>query len=224
MTAAALLVVDVDSTLTTTEGIDLLADQAGHGAEVAAITERAMRGELDFAASLQERVGLLRGLGVDGLARATSSVRLAPGARELVAALHADGWAVGAVSGGFAQMVAPLALDLGLDFHRANALQMSDAVLTGRLDGQVVDRAAKAAALLEWAGALGLPTSRVAAMGDGANDLDMMAAAGLSIAYGGKPAVAAAADHAIDGTLMAALPLLRAFAAQAPVGPTSRPR
>jgi phosphoserine phosphatase len=109
-------------------------------------------------------------------------------------------------------MVAPLAARLGLDFYRANLLDVSDAVLTGQVSGPVIDRAAKAAALRQWAGELGLPLSRVAAMGDGANDLAMLAVAGLSIAFGAKPAVAAVADHAIDGTLLAALPLLRAFA------------
>ncbi|MDR1443129.1 MAG: phosphoserine phosphatase SerB [Bifidobacteriaceae bacterium] len=212
MKSSQLLVMDVDSTLTSTEGIDLLAGLAGHGPEVAVVTERAMRGELDFAASLHERVALLRGLPESGLAQATSLVRLSPGARELVSALHAEGWAVGAVSGGFAQMVAPLAEDLGLDFYRANTLEMADAVLTGRVIGSVVDRAAKARALAEWAGRLGLAPSQTAAIGDGANDLDMMAAAGLSIAYGGKPAVVQAADHAITGSLLEALPILRAFA------------
>jgi phosphoserine phosphatase len=204
---------DVDSTLTSTEGIDLLADLAGAGPRVAAITERAMRGELDFEASLRERVGTLAGLGAEGIERARASVRLSPGARELVDALHADGWAVAAVSGGFEQMVGPLAAELGLDFHRANTLEVRDAVLTGRVTGPVVGRAAKAEALLEWAAELGLEPARAAAMGDGANDLDMMAAAGLSIAYGGKPAVVAAADHAVEGALTEALPLLRAFAA-----------
>ncbi|MDR2565514.1 MAG: phosphoserine phosphatase SerB [Bifidobacteriaceae bacterium] len=208
MTFTRLLVMDVDSTLTTTEGIDLLAELAGVGPEVAAVTDRAMRGELDFAESLRARVALLAGLPESAIGQAFSLVRLSPGARELVAALHAEGWAVGAVSGGFVPMVAPLAADLGLDFYRANALEVSDAVLTGRVVGSVVDRAAKAAALREWAAELGVPLERTAAMGDGANDLDMMAAAGLSIAYGGKPAVVAAADHAVEGSLLAALPHL----------------
>jgi phosphoserine phosphatase len=209
-----LLVADVDSTLTTTEGIDLLAGLAGTGPAVTAITEHAMRGELDFEASLRQRVATLRGLPVDAITQAAAAVQLSPGARQLVAALRAEGWAVGAVSGGFVPMVAPLAAALGLDFFRANSLEVDDAVLTGRLLGPVIDRAAKAAALLEWAGQLGLGAHQVAAVGDGANDLGMMAAAGLSIAYGAKPVVVAAADHAISGTLLAALPILRAFAAQ----------
>ncbi|MDR1635431.1 MAG: phosphoserine phosphatase SerB [Bifidobacteriaceae bacterium] len=212
MSPTHLLVMDVDSTLTSTEGIDLLADLAGRGPQVAAVTARAMAGELDFAASLHERVACLRGLPQAGLQEAAAMVRLTPGARELVAAAHAQGWAVAAVSGGFVQMVAPLAADLGLDFYRANTLEVSDAVLTGRVVGPVVDRAAKETALREWAGVLGVPLERTVAIGDGANDLDMMAAAGLSIAFGGKPAVVAAADHAIDGSLAKALPLLAAAA------------
>ncbi|MDR0626302.1 MAG: phosphoserine phosphatase SerB [Bifidobacteriaceae bacterium] len=213
MSFTNLLVMDVDSTLTSTEGIDLLADLAGSGPAVAAITERAMRGELDFAASLRERVATLRGLPASAVDQARAQVSLSPGARPLIAALRAEGWAVGAVSGGFLQMVEPLAVELGLDFYRANLLEVADAVLTGNVTGPVVDRAAKAAALRQWAGKLGLGLDKVAAIGDGANDLDMMDAAGLSIAYGGKPAVVAAADYCVSGSLLEALPILRAFTA-----------
>jgi phosphoserine phosphatase len=210
-----LLVADVDSTLTTTEGIDLLAELAGSGAQVAAITEAAMRGELDFAESLKERVATLAGLPLTALATANRAVGITPGALELITALHAEGWAVGAVSGGFTHMVAPLAETLGLDFYRANTLQVADAALTGTVLPPVIDRAAKAEALVEWAAELGIPLERTAAIGDGANDLDMLESAGLSIAFGGKPAVVAAADHAITESLMAALPILRRFARRA---------
>jgi phosphoserine phosphatase len=188
---------DVDSTLVATEGIDLLAAIGGVGAQVAAITERAMRGELDFAASLRERVGLLAGLPASAIAEANAQVTPNPGAAALIAGLRARGWRVGLVSGGFTAMVGPLAERFGVDHYRANTLELADDRLTGRLLGPIVDRAGKAAALREWAAADGVALADCAAMGDGANDLDMMAAAGLSIAYRPKPAVAARADAVI---------------------------
>jgi phosphoserine phosphatase len=213
---------DVDSTLVATEGIDLLAAIAGVGERVAAITERAMRGELDFAASLRERVGLLAGLPTSAIEAANARVAPNPGAEALIAGLQARGWRIGLVSGGFTAMVGPLAARFGVDHYRANTLEITDGHLTGRLTGPIVDRAAKAAALREWAAADGVPPAHTAAMGDGANDLDMMDAAGLSIAFHAKPAVAARADTVIATKgLDAALPILDVWAQSAAGAVTS---
>jgi phosphoserine phosphatase len=202
---------DVDSTLAVTEGIDLLAGIGGVGDQVAAITERAMRGELDFAASLRERVGLLAGLPAEAIEAANAQVTLNLGAGELIEGLRRRGVGIGLVSGGFTAMVAPLASRLGIERFRANTLEVVGGRLTGQLAGPIVDRAAKAAALREWAQADGIAPGDTVAMGDGANDLDMMAAAGLSIAFHAKPAVAAAADQAItSGGLAEALTFLDA--------------
>lgn len=189
---------DVDSTLITGEVIEMLAAHAGTGALVAEVTERAMRGELDFAASLHERVATLAGLPVEVLATVQSEVVLSPGARRLVERLHAEGWPVGLVSGGFAEVVEPLAASLGITFVRANRLESADGRLTGAVTGPVVDRAAKAAALRELAAQHGVPMELTVAIGDGANDLEMLAAAGLGIAYRAKPVVSASADVAIE--------------------------
>jgi phosphoserine phosphatase len=216
MRATRLFVADVDSTLTSTEGIDLLAELAGSGETVAAITDRAMRGELEFEPALRQRVATLAGLPAYIVKWASQRVELNPGAFELVDILHEAGWAVGAVSGGFAEMVGPLAEELGLDFYRANTLGVRNGVLTGRVAGPIVGRATKAQTLKEWAASLGIGLERTVAMGDGANDLAMMAVAGMSIAYGGKPAVVAAADHAISGSLLRATPLLREFMRRTP--------
>jgi len=192
-----LLVMDVDSTLITAEVIELLAEHAGTRAEVAEVTERAMRGELDFAASLRERVATLAGLNVGVLDDVRAAVSLSAGARELVAAVHARGGRVGLVSGGFLEIVEPLAADLGIDHVAANRLEVDGGRLTGRTTGPVVDRAAKERHLREWAAADGVPVDRVVAVGDGANDLDMLAAAGLGVAYCAKPVVQEQADAAV---------------------------
>ncbi|MFM2354053.1 MAG: phosphoserine phosphatase [Actinomycetota bacterium] len=191
--ASFLVVLDVDSTLIEQEAIELLADEAGVGAKVAAITARAMAGELDFAASLAERVGLLAGLETQVVARVAPRITLTHGARELVAAVHAAGGCVAVVSGGFHELLDPIALELDLDAHRANRLSAADDRFTGTTDGPVIDAAAKAHALREWAHQFGVPLSRTVAVGDGANDLAMMATAGLSIAFDAKPVVRAAA-------------------------------
>ncbi|WP_232549320.1 phosphoserine phosphatase SerB [Propioniciclava soli] len=193
-----LVVMDVDSTLIQDEVIELLAAHAGREAEVAAVTEAAMRGELDFAASLHHRVAALAGLPESILADVRAAVRLTPGARTLVATLRDLGFAVGVVSGGFLEVVAPLAAELGITHVHANSLEVADGVLTGRVAGPVVDRAAKAETLRRFAAAEGLPLSRTVAIGDGANDLDMLAAAGLGIAFNAKPAVRASADTALS--------------------------
>ena len=189
-----LVVLDVDSTLIENEAIELLAAEAGAATEVARITERAMAGELDFSASLVQRVATLAGLDTGCCARVRGRITLTAGARELVAGVHAAGGAVAVVSGGFHELLDPLAAELGLDRSRANRLEQKDGRFTGRTFGPVIDAAAKAVALQEWARELGVPLRRTIAIGDGANDLSMMAVAGLSIAFDAKPIVRAAAD------------------------------
>lgn len=204
-----LVVLDVDSTLIEDEAIELLADEAGSGPAVAEITERAMRGELDFAASLAERVQTLAGLDVGCCARVGARIRLTAGARELVAAVHAADGAIAVVSGGFHELLDPIAADLGLDHHRANRLETAEGRFTGRTVGPVIDAAAKADALREWAAAHDLPLRRTIAIGDGANDLAMLAAAGLGVAFDAKPILRAGADVCLARRdLRDALPLL----------------
>lgn len=204
-----LVVMDVDSTLIRQEVIELLAAHAGREAEVAAVTERAMRGELDFAASLRERVACLEGLPVSVVEAVRESVELTPGARTLCRTLHRLGFTLALVSGGFLEVVGPLAADLGIAHVRANRLQVVHGTFTGRVLGPVVDRAAKATALRDFAAAEGLPLHRTVAIGDGANDLDMIGAAGLGIAFNAKPVVRAQADAAVNVPYLdAVLPLL----------------
>ena len=189
---------DVDSTLIQDEVIELLADFAGTRKEVAAVTESAMRGEIDFEESLRARVATLAGLDESVLDKAFHQVKLSVGARELISAVHAAGGRVGAVSGGFNQILAPLASMLNLDYYRANELEVRDGKLTGGLLGKIIDRKAKAEALLEWATDFGEEPDWVAAIGDGANDLDMFEVAGISFAYNAKPMVRERADVTID--------------------------
>jgi phosphoserine phosphatase len=192
-----LVVLDVDSTLIQDEVIELLAEHAGRGTEVAAVTERAMRGEIDFSESLHERVACLAGLDATVVDHVRSALRLTPGARTLCRTLHRLGFTLGLVSGGFVEVVEPLAASLGIGLVRANRLEVADGRLTGKVLGDVVDRAGKAAALREFAAAEHLPLSRTVAIGDGANDLDMLATAGLGIAFNAKPVVRAQADAAV---------------------------
>ncbi len=187
------VVLDVDSTLIEQEVIELLADEAGSLERVAAITARAMAGEIDFGRSLVERVAALEGLDVAALERVSARVELTHGAERLVAGIHAADGVVAVVSGGFHELVDPLADTLGLDAHRANRLGVIDGRLSGRTAGAVIDAAAKRDALLEWAQRFEVPLSRTVAIGDGANDLAMMQTAGLSIAFDAKPVVRAAA-------------------------------
>jgi phosphoserine phosphatase len=192
-----LVVMDVDSTLIQDEVIELLAAHAGREAEVAAVTERAMRGEIDFTASLHDRVACLAGLPESVIYQVRDAVRLTPGARTLCRTLLRLGLTLGVVSGGFIEVVEPLAKELGITHVLANRLEIVDGVLTGRVLGEVVDRAAKAAALRRFAAAEGLPMSRTVAIGDGANDLDMLAAAGLGVAFNAKPQVRRQADTTV---------------------------
>ena len=193
-----LVVMDVDSTLIQDEVIDLLAERAGALDEVAEITERAMRGDLDFAESLKERVALLAGLPAEALDETARSIRLTPGARTLCRTLRRLGFRVCLVSGGFREVIAPLAQQLDVDGLRANALEIVDGRLTGRLTGEIVDRQGKREALEQFAREFGIPVARTIAIGDGANDLDMLDAAGLGIAFNAKPVVQAAADTAVN--------------------------
>ena len=196
--ARRLVVLDVDSTLVQGEVIEMLAAEAGCEAEVARVTAAAMAGELDFEASLRQRVKLLAGLPVDAVDRVRGAVRLTPGARTLVRTLKRMGYAVGVVSGGFTAVTDDLVADLGLDHVLANVLEVVDGRLTGEVVGAVVDRAAKAAALRRFAAAKGVTLAQTVAIGDGANDLDMLELAGLGIAFNAKPVVREAADAALS--------------------------
>ncbi|MCW2804267.1 MAG: phosphoserine phosphatase [Propionibacteriaceae bacterium] len=196
--AKRLVVMDVDSTLIQDEVIELLADEASCGAAVEQITARAMAGELDFEASLRERVRLLKGLDEGALDRARARIRLTPGARTFVRTLRRLGFAVAIVSGGFSQFTDALKAELELDHAYANTLEIIDGALTGEVVGSVIDRARKAELLAEIAAAEGVPLSQTVAIGDGANDLDMLAAAGLGIAFNAKPVVRQQADTTIS--------------------------
>ena len=204
-----LVVLDADSTLIRNEVIELLADEAGRGPEVAAATEAAMRGEVDFADSLRSRVRALAGVPVSAFGRVITRIEPTPGVRELIAAVHARGGLVGVVSGGFHEILDTVAPALGVDVWRANRLMQADGLLTGTVDGPIVDGAAKAAGLREWASEHGVPITRTIAIGDGANDLAMLAAAGLGLAFNAKPAVRAAAPLVIGPVdLREVIPLL----------------
>ncbi|WGX94199.1 phosphoserine phosphatase SerB [Nocardioides sp. L-11A] len=193
-----LIVMDVDSTLIQGEVIEMLAEHAGFGPEVADVTERAMRGELDFEQSLRARVKLLAGLDASVLDEVYDAIVVNPGARTMVRTLRRLGYRFAIVSGGFSQITDRLADDLGIHRSRANTLEIVDGRLTGEVVGAVVDRAGKAQALREFAADLGVPEDATIAIGDGANDLDMLAAAGLGIAYNARPVVREAADTALN--------------------------
>jgi len=202
-----LVVMDVDSTFITGEVVEMLAARAGSEELVTEITEQAMRGEIDFAESLHKRVATLAGLPEQVLADVLDEVVLTPGAVELVAELDRRGWPVGLVSGGFIEIVEPLAARVGIRLVRANALEVVDGRLTGRVAGAVVDRAAKAVALRDYAAASGIPLERTVAIGDGANDLDMLALAAVGVAFNAKPLVCEAADAVVRDRLDAVLEL-----------------
>jgi phosphoserine phosphatase len=207
--ARFLVVLDADSTLIRNEVIELLADEAGRGAEVTEATEAAMRGDVDFATSLRSRVTALAGVPTTAFAHVLARIEPTPGARELVAAAHDRGGRVGVVSGGFHEILDAVAPDLGVDVWRANRLAVRDGLLDGAVDGEIVDAEGKAAALREWAAEAGVPLARTIAIGDGANDLRMMAAAGLGLAFNAKPTVRAHADLIIQRVdLREVIPLL----------------
>jgi phosphoserine phosphatase len=193
-----LIVMDVDSTLIQGEVIEMLAAHAGCEAEVARVTDAAMRGELDFGESLTARVALLAGVEESALDQVYEALVLAPGARTTIRTLKRLGYRFAIVSGGFSQITDRLAADLGIDFAAANELEIVDGRLTGRVLGEVVDRAGKARALRRFAAEVGITEAACIAIGDGANDLDMLAAAGLGIAFNAKPLVQEAADTAVN--------------------------
>lgn len=195
--AKKLIVMDVDSTLIQQEVIELLGAKAGREREIKDITERAMRGELDFEASLRARVSLLAGLPESVIDDVREEILLTPGARTLVSTLTKLGHSVAVVSGGFTAVIEPILKDLGIIHYRANTLEIVDGKFTGNVLGAVIDRAAKATALREFAEIEGVALDQTIAIGDGANDLDMIAAAGLGIAFNAKPAVKAAADSSL---------------------------
>ncbi len=196
---------DVDSTFIQQEAIELLAAKAGVLDEVARITESAMRGELDFAESLIARVSLLKGLPETVFDQVRKEISLTPGAAELVELLHHKGHCVSLVSGGFVNIMQPIVDELKIDYFIANTLEVIDGHLTGKVLGEIVDRAAKAIALKEFAAQAGVDIANTVAIGDGANDLDMMAIAGISIAFNAKPIVAAAADYSINEPSLASV-------------------
>ena len=212
--ARFLVVLDANSTLIRNEVIELIADEAGRGPEVAAATEAAMRGEVDFATSLRSRVRELSGVPVAAFARVLSRIEPTPGVRELIDAVHHRGGRVGVVSGGFHEILDTVAPSLGVDVWRANRLAVDSGrdgapVLSGVVDGDIVDAEGKAAALVEWAEAAGVPLHRTVAIGDGANDLRMMERAGIGIAFNAKPAVRAQADIVVARVdLSEVIPLL----------------
>jgi phosphoserine phosphatase len=196
--AMRLVMMDVDSTLVQGEAIELLAQRAGRGTEVAELTAAAMRGELDFTASLRQRVSLLEGLDACAMAEVCQQLQLTPGARTLIRTLKRLGYRCAIVSGGFVQVTDALVERLGIDYSAANTLEVADGKLTGRLCGPVIDRRGKARALERFARQAGIPLSQTVAIGDGANDLDMITAAGLGIAFNAKPIVRRAADASVS--------------------------
>ena len=193
-----LLVMDVDSTLVQEEVIDLLGEEAGVGEQVAAITERAMRGELDFKEALAERVATLKGLSENIFDKVYARIHFNKGAKELVAELHARGYKVGLVSGGFHETVDRLAAEANVDYVMANHLETADGVLTGRTYGDIVTKEVKVQKLRDWAAENGLTLADTVAMGDGANDLPMIHEAGIGIAFCAKPIVRKQAPYQIQ--------------------------
>lgn len=198
MKIKGLLVMDVDSTLVQEEVIDLLGEEAGVGTQVAEITERAMRGELDFAQALEERVATLEGLPESIFDKVFARIHFHKGAKELVDELHARGYKVGLVSGGFHETVDRLAEAVGIDYVKANHLEVVDGVLTGKTYGDIVTKDVKVQKLREWAAENGLELSQTIAMGDGANDLPMIQLAGIGIAFCAKPIVREQAPYQIN--------------------------
>jgi phosphoserine phosphatase len=203
-----LVQLDVDSTFIQQEAIELLAAKAGVLTEVSKITDAAMRGELDFAQSLLTRVQLLKGLPEAVFNQVRDEITLTDGASDLVKLLHGQGHVVSLVSGGFVNIMQPIVDELKIDYFKANTLEVVDGLLTGQVLGSIVDRAAKAQALIEFALDAQVAMENTVAIGDGANDLDMMALAGLSIAFNAKPVVIQAADLSITEPTLSSIPQL----------------
>jgi phosphoserine phosphatase len=191
-------VLDVDSTLIQQEVIDMLADFAGVMPKVKAITELAMSGELDFKQSLEQRVGLLEGLSEEIFNQLKPEISLTPGVVELISAVHAHGGKIGAVSGGFSQILDPLAAEIGLDYWMANNLEVVEGKLTGRVTGPIIDAEAKASALKSWARDAGISMENTIAIGDGANDIQMLQSAGYAVAFRPKPVLRQYANLVIE--------------------------
>ena len=205
-----LVVLDVDSTFIGQEAIELLAAKAGVLDQVSLITDSAMRGELDFEQSLRARVALLKGLPESVIGQVQKEITLTDGAEDLVATLHSRGHSVALVSGGFIDIIEPMIRALSIKYYKANKLEIAGGLLTGGLIGPIIDRAGKATALHEFVSASGVAIENTVAIGDGANDLDMMAAAGVSIAFNAKPIVVTAADLAItEPSLRSVIDLIR---------------
>lgn len=197
-TARRLVMFDVDSTLVQGEVIEMLAAKAGAETRVRAITEAAMRGELDFTESLKQRVATLAGLDASVLDEVATTIQLTPGARTTVRTLQQLGYYCGVVTGGFGQVIEGLTRELGFDYVQSNTLEIVDGTLTGRVTGKIIDRPAKAAALREFANKAGVPMDQTVAVGDGANDIDMLNAAGLGIAFNAKPVLREVADATVS--------------------------
>ena len=207
-----IVMLDMDSTLIEQEVINLLGQAAGKSSEIESITDKAMAGDLDFKTALIKRVSLLRGLNQNILSQVRDQITLTKGAKKLVDELHQQGHKVGVVSGGFIEVIEPILKSLEIDFYRANKLKIQDGVLTGEIDGRLIDSHAKRIALEEFADQERVPLEQTVAIGDGANDLEMIKAAGLGIAFNAKPKVAAAADTTISNRDLSTVLLLMGIA------------
>ena len=203
-----IVMLDMDSTLIEQEVINLLGQSAGQSNEIAQITEKAMAGDLDFKSALIKRVALLKGLDQESLHRVRDQITLTKGAKKLIEELHHQGHKVGVVSGGFIEVIEPILKSLKVDFYRANKLKIEKGVLTGDIDGPIIDSHAKRIALEDFATQEGISLEQTVAIGDGANDLEMIKAAGLGIAFNAKPKVAAAADTTISNQDLSTVLLL----------------
>jgi phosphoserine phosphatase len=195
---SVLVVLDVDSTLIQQEVIELLADHAGAMSEVAAITDRAMSGEIDFEQSLRQRVLLLAGLSVENLSSVQKQIELTPGVKELISVVHELDGKIAAVSGGFSQILDPLATSIGLDYWSANTLEVVDGKLSGKITGSVIDADAKERALRHWSQESGIPLEQSIAVGDGANDIKMLKASGFAVGFRPKSILREYADLVIE--------------------------
>lgn len=203
-----IVMLDMDSTLIEQEVINLLGQSAGQSNEIAQITEKAMAGDLDFKSALIKRVALLKGLDQESLHRVRDQITLTKGAKKLIEELHHQGHKVGVVSGGFIEVIEPILKSLKIDFYRANRLKIEKGLLTGDIDGPIIDSHAKRIALEDFATQEGISLEQTVAIGDGANDLEMIKAAGLGIAFNAKPKVAAAADTTISNQDLSTVLLL----------------